>query len=169
MERCYLHLWWYYWTWVWSPPPLNNVKKNADLVEDGTPYFITSSHRNALPNILWHYYYCCSQFAGFSGPRVYFQAVTWAFSPVKEANNSNQVNLMRRWRVKNICRKNISEDLEEGTKMCMRKYFPWMCAVMDLDWKDNLLIGSFAKDFSFFCWTRRRKILLIFFFDMWDY
>ena len=132
-------------------------------------YFITSSHRNALPNILWHYYYCCSQFAGFSGPRVYFQAVTWAFSPVKEPNNSNQVNLMRRWRVKNICRKNISEDLEEGTKMCMRKYFPWMCAVMDLDWKDNLLIGSFAKDFSFFCWTRRRKILLIFFFDMWDY
>ena len=27
-----------FWTWFWSPPLLNNVKKTADLAKEGTPY-----------------------------------------------------------------------------------------------------------------------------------
>ena len=36
--------------------------------------------------------------------------------------------------------------------VCRRKYFPWLCAGMDLDWRDNVLIRSedFCKGFSFF-------------------
>ena len=40
---------------------------------------------------------------------------------------------------------------EERNMVCTRKYFPWLCAGMDLDWRDNVLIRSedFCKGFSF--------------------